>query len=116
MDGLKTVEIRHMPLAAGVYFVGRKNWLKGVIVTGTPRRMTTFEEFEGELSLHRWGGLLNLPYKTTWALPITQAVRFEAPQRYYHPRGAIGLVVYKQFDEVPLDGIAAFEGNNESAA
>ena len=94
ISGQKTLEIRAWPMAAGIAWLGAKSVIHGVVKTGPAQRIGTTPEWQVLRTQHRIEGD-ELPYKSTRALPILFAQRLPEPVPYTHPRGAIGVVVYR---------------------
>ena len=93
MSGQKTLEIRGSPLRSGKYFLGCKGKIYGVADLGEPSRIATLSEWVALKGQHLVDTVV-LPYKRTHASPILKVTALR-PQTYVHPRGAIGIVVYR---------------------
>ena len=94
LDGDKTMEVRSMPLKAGVYFLGCNGIIHGSCMLGDAVRIDTRRHWRSLFHHHRVSGY-SLPYKRTFGLPVSDVRRARAV-RYLHPRGAIGLVKFRQ--------------------
>lgn len=89
----KTMEIRCTPLKAGQYWIGCRGTITGRLTLGAALAITDAVTWEALRDQHRVEGAA-LPYKRTFGLPILRAAR-TVPHRFKHPRGAIGIVVYR---------------------
>ena len=89
----KTLEIRGAALRRGKYFIGYKKVIQAIVILGEPRRIATNEQFALLYDQHKVPG--TLPYKKTFGLPVVE-IRKCRRVRYTHPRGAIGIVVYRE--------------------
>ena len=87
------MEVRSMPLKAGVYFLGCKGVIQGSCVLGDAVHIDTRRLWQSLSNRHRVPGS-KLPYKRTYGLSLSD-VRSVRPVRYCHPRGAIGLVKFR---------------------
>ena len=93
MSGQKTLEIRGSPLRSGKYFLGCKGKIYGVADIGEPLRIASKAEWAVMKNQHLVD-TMELPYKRTFGLPIVRVTALP-PYRYNHPKGAIGIVVYR---------------------
>ena len=100
VDRGKVLELRGQRKAPGKYYLGCGGQIYGVVTTLTPQRIGTVAELKALLPLHQYVGD-ELPYKTTWALPLTNVRKVTTPILYVHPRGAIGWVRYKDPSTLP---------------
>ena len=91
--GEKAIEIRAQNLKPGVYFLGCKQLVYGVIRTGPAKLVESFADFVELLPLHGLNTCV-LPYARTFAIPIEQVCALETPVPYKHPRGAVGFCRY----------------------
>jgi hypothetical protein len=95
LSGEKTMEIRAMPLRKGAtYFLGCKGHVYGSVVVAEVQRLDSDEEWRGLLQSHLWDRA-DLPYKRTFAHSLLNLAASAVPVPYKHPRGAIGLVLFK---------------------
>ena len=93
LAGKKKLEIRAVGYRAGRYFLGCKGVIHGVAQFGNPVRIESDSEWNG-LRHEHLVDTAGRPYEKTYGLPILTATRLP-PLRYQHPRGAIGIVVYR---------------------
>ena len=93
MSGQKTLEIRGAALRSGKYFLGCKGQIYGVAEFSEPLRIASTAEWAAMKSQHLVD-TLELPYKRTFALPILRVTALP-PYRYNHPKGAVGVVIYR---------------------
>ena len=89
----KTMEIRCTPLKEGRYWIGCRGVISGRLTLGAALAITDAVAWEALRGQHRVEGAA-LPYKRTFGLPIRRARR-TAPYMFKHPRGAIGIVIYR---------------------
>ena len=93
LAGEKTLEVRGRPFASGMYWLGYKSNIYGVVRLGTAIRIETVEAWNECYGEH----LVDLPmppYEKTYVLPILNA-RPTRLFRFVHPQGAIGVVKYR---------------------
>ena len=93
LDGQKTVEIRGQPVRPGIVWFGHKQLLHGsaYITHSEKLSLTSFRQMQ-----HQHGQSTHvLPYKRTHALHMADIKRLRNPQPFFHPRGAIGWVKYR---------------------
>ena len=93
LTGDKTLEVRGSPIKAGRYWLGHKGIIHGVAILGSPIPIVSQEQWVEMRPQHCVDGA-ELPYRKTYALPILNA-RPTRPIPYVHPRGAIGLVKFR---------------------
>ena len=89
----KTMEIRGRAVKGGKYWLGYKGVIRGKAVLQHPvciKDETTWASLRDQ---HRVESE-HLPYRNTWGLTILSA-RAVPPVKYVHPRGAVGIVIYK---------------------
>ncbi|CAE7356429.1 unnamed protein product [Symbiodinium sp. CCMP2592] len=93
LNGQKTIEIRGQPARAGLIWFGHNQLLHGrAYITHTEKlSVTTFRQMQHQhgLSTHV------LPYQRTHALHMADIKRMRSPQPFFHPRGAVGWVRYR---------------------
>ena len=89
----KTMEIRCAPLKAGRYWIGCRGKITGLLCLGEALRIPDTAAWEALRGRHCVEDPV-LPYARTYGLPILW-VRSTEPHAYKHPRGAIGIVIYK---------------------
>ena len=92
--GQKTIEIRHWRMRPGIYYLGHKGQIYGVVEIGVATKVQSMPEWRLMEPQHRWLNLSSLPYKATWANPILQ-YRPVPVVPFTHNRGAIGVVVIR---------------------
>ena len=90
----KSMEIRGQRLKAGAYLFGCRGRIYARAVIGTPIFVDTIQTWQGLRCKHRVQGN-KLPYKKTWALPITELKLYPRSHPYKKQNGAIGIVKYK---------------------
>ena len=93
ISGQKTLEIRGSPLRSGKYFLGCKGKIYGVADLGEPSRIASKAEWAALKSQHLVD-TLEMPYQRTFAIPIVRVTALHL-YPYNHPKGAIGIVVYR---------------------
>ena len=87
------LKIRGRNLASGPYWLGCRGTIYGHCFLGSSILIDTAQAWRGLRFRHRVEAD-ELPYKTTFGLPIRQCHRV-TPTPYEHPRGAIGIVKYR---------------------
>ena len=93
LSGKKTMEVRGTAFRAGKYYLGIKEKIYGVALTGPPRFIADSERFRQLRPLHRVTG--TKPYKNTFGLPIVKVKCFPKPIPYKHTRGAQQILKYR---------------------
>ena len=93
LDDEKDLEIRGRNLASGPYWLGGRGTIYGHCFLGSSILIDSAEAWRGLRFRHRVEAD-ELPYKTTYGLPIRQCHRV-TPTPYEHPRGAIGIVRFR---------------------
>ena len=93
LDEEKDLEIRGRNLSSGPSWLGCRCTIYGHWFRGSPIVMDSREAWRGLRHRHRVESD-DLPYKTTYALPIRRCRRV-TPVPYVHPRGAVGIVKYR---------------------
>ena len=91
INGEKTMDIRGARMAAGIYFIGCKQWIYARAYFGDAQRIASLTEWNALRSEHRVNG--GLPYKRTYGFRIRD-LQVMKPVPFRHPRGAIGTVRY----------------------
>ena len=94
LDGVKTLELRHMRLKAGRCFLGSKSKIYGEAFLGEAELVPTMVEFRARYSGHRVDAD-SLPYKKTWAIPLLKVRKTQQQWSYVHPTGAVGIVKFR---------------------
>ena len=98
LSGEKTWEIRGARFASNVgrrVFLARSGLDRAVVGHATLKRVIgplSLEEFRSTEDRHCCAGASALPYKKTYALELTDVVRWSRAMAYAHPRGAITWV------------------------
>ena len=98
LSGEKTLEIRGRAMKPGVYFLGHRGQIHAKIIFDVPFRIEDKPKWSELAKQHRVY-TPSLPYCKTWALPVLHVERLDAPVPYTHPRGAVGIVVYRELVE-----------------
>ena len=93
LAGEKTLEIRGRNLSAGNYWLGTRGMIHGLAVLQPAILIDTAQAWQDLRHRHRVESN-ELPYKTTYALPVRRCRRV-TPIPYVHPRGAVGIVKYR---------------------
>ena len=91
----KKLEIRGRRFRPGTYFLGCKSLIYGIVQLGKAEQITDVDEWIKRRSLHCVSAD-HLPYKRTFAIPILHVEKIDTPLPYIHPRGAVGIVRYRQ--------------------
>jgi len=94
LDGVKTLELRHMRLKAGRCYLGSKSKIYGEAFLGEAILIPTMVKFRARYSEHHVK-TNRLPYKKTWAIPIIKVRRTQQQWLYIHPTGAVGIVKFR---------------------
>ena len=93
LEGEKTLEIRGRNLSAGKYWLGTRGMIHGLAILEPAILINTLQAWQ-DLRHRHCVDSNELPYKTTYGLPIGQCRRV-MPTPYEHPRGAVGIVKYR---------------------
>ena len=93
LEGEKTLEIRGRNLSAGKYWLGTRGMIHGLAILEPAILINTLQAWQ-DLRHRHCVDSNELPYKTTYGLPIRQCRRV-MPTPYEHPRGAVGIVKYR---------------------
>ena len=93
LAGEKTLEIRGRNLSAGNYWLGTRGMIHGFAILEPAMLINTAQAWQELRHRHRVESD-ELPYKTTYALPVRRCRRV-IPIPYVHPRGAVGIVKYR---------------------
>ena len=93
LAGEKTLEIRGRNHSAGNYWLGTRGMIHGFAIFEPAMLINTAQAWQELRHRHRVESN-ELPYKTTYALPVRQCRRV-TPIPYVHPRGAVGIVKYR---------------------
>ena len=93
LAGEKTLEIRGRNLSAGNYWLGTRGMIHGLAVLQPAILIDSAQAWQELRHRHRVERN-ELPYMTTYALPIRRCRRV-TPIPYVHPRGAVGIVKYR---------------------
>ena len=94
LAGEKTLEIRGRNLSAGKYWLGTRGMIHGLAILEPAILINTLQAWQDLRHRHRVESN-ELPYKTTYALPVRRCRRVTTPIPYVHPRGAVGIVKYR---------------------
>ena len=94
LAGEKTLEIRGRNLSAGNYWLGTRGMIHGFAILEPAMLINTAQAWQELRHRHRVESN-ELPYKTTYALPVRRCRRVTTPIPYVHPRGAVGIVKYR---------------------
>ena len=90
----KTMEVRCTPLKAGRYWIGCRGQISGRLTLGSALAITDTATWAALRGQHRVEEAA-LPYKRTYGLPILRVKRTAPLIMFKHPRGAIGIVIYR---------------------
>ena len=90
----KKLEIRGTRLRSGTYYLGCGGKVWGVAYFGAAEPIRTLEEWNARRHEHRVKTEA-LPYKNTYGLPVLSVEPLRPPVRYSHPRGAVGIVIFR---------------------
>ena len=95
LSGAKTVEVRHRSLRPGqTYYLGCQSFIYGAAEIGAVVLVTSAEQWTQLAPQHRWD-VPAPPYRRTCAHTLANVVRAPVPLSYWHPRGAVGVVLYR---------------------
>jgi len=95
----KTLEVRSRPLKSGHWWLGCKGFISGEALIGSAFQihdMATWDEHQARHCVEA----KCLPYKKTCGHPILH-VRKVIPTSFVHPKGAVGIVIYKEAPSQP---------------
>ena len=95
LDGNKTMEVRGKRLKAGAAYFGWKGAIYATATLGDAVDIRDVQHWDSLRSQHRVPGNV-LPYKRTFGLPIRNIESLKPPVPFHHPKGAIGIVKYRQ--------------------
>ena len=94
LAGEKTIEVRGVRLNAGTYLLGCKSKAYGRVRFGAAFEVRNDVEWRRLHPKHLVKSR-SRPYKRTWAMPIESIQQFETQVPYLHPRGAVGIVIFR---------------------
>ena len=94
LSGLKTLEVRSRRLASQTYLLGCRGFIYGAVSVSDAFVVDTAKQWQALLPQHRWD-VAQQPFRVTWAHKLSQVARANAPVPYSHPRGAIGIVIFR---------------------
>ena len=94
MSRKKTLEVRGQAFQSGTYWLGCKGKIKAQAILGRPCKIDSVE-WAARQGEHRVPGSV-LPYKKTYGLPVLYVKAIKKEIEYVHPRGAIGIVRFRQ--------------------
>ena len=95
LAGNKTMEVRGKKLRAGTCFFGWKGGIYASATLGDAIEIPDAQQWESLRHLHRDPALVR-PYTRTFGLPIHNIERFNPPIPFHHPKGAIGIVKFRE--------------------
>ena len=90
----KTLEVRGSRIRAGTYYLGCQQKMYARIRLGSAFEIMCDKTWRRMKQQHHVG-LERRPYKRTFGLPVHAVEPLDQPVEYRHPRGAIGIVVYR---------------------
>jgi hypothetical protein len=90
----KKLEVRARRLSPGRYFLGCSGHIWGHVEVGAGELCQTGRRWRALARSHRVPTALP-PYQRTWVHPLAHPCRAPAAVPYSHPRGAIGLVIFR---------------------
>lgn len=94
LSGAKTLEVRSRRLTCKTYFLGSRGQIYGSATISSAFVIDTAAKWRALLPQHRWD-VVQLPYAATWGHRLAHVARAAAPMPFDHPRGAVGIVVYR---------------------
>jgi hypothetical protein len=101
LDGSKKMEVRGRRLAPGRYYLGFLGNIWGHVEVGQASLCENAEQWQAATAEH-CVECPNPPYKKTWLHPLSSVCLSSGCWPYIHPRGAIGIVIYRlPADEKP---------------
>ena len=103
IEGRKVIEVRGMRLRAGAYLIGCKGKAFARIRFGQAYEIKTDAHWKRLAKRHLVATPCR-PYKHTWAIPVENVEALSQPIPYHHPRGAVGIVVYRSSGLEALSG------------
>ena len=95
LAGDKTMEVRGKRLRAGKCFFGWKGTIYASATLGDAVEIRDAHQWESLRHLHRVPEQA-LPYARTFGLPIHDIERLNPPIPFHHPKGAVGIVKYRE--------------------
>ena len=95
LAGDKTMEIRGQRLKAGAAYFGWKGVIYASATLGDAIEIRGTQQW-GNLRIQHRVPETMLPYKRTFGLPIRNIESLNPPVPFHHPKGAIGIVKYRQ--------------------
>ena len=95
LAGDKTMEVRGKRLRAGECFFGWKGAIYASATLDDAIEIPDAQQWESLRHLHRVPGNV-LPYARTFGLPINDVERLNPPIPFHHPKGAVGIVKYRE--------------------
>ena len=93
LRGLKTLEIRHNRLCAGIKYLAYRQHVWARVHFGVAYRITTTKEWRDSRDKHCWDAD-TLPYHQTWGIPILK-VEHIGPLQYRPRLGQIGTSLFR---------------------
>ena len=94
LSGVKKMEVRSCRYKEGNYCIGHRERIIGKITLGEGIHIKNTEEWQELRPLHCCEDD-ELPYKKTRGLQISNVEVVSPEIPYKHPKGAIGIVIYK---------------------
>ena len=96
LSGVKTLEIRSCKYKEGNYWIGHRERIIGKFTLGKGIHIKNTKEWKKLRPLHCCEED-TLPYRKTktWGLRISNVEMISPEIAYTHPKGAIGIVIYK---------------------
>ena len=95
LAGDKTLEVRGKRLRAGRCFFGCKGAIYASAALDDAIEILDTQQWDSLRSQHRVPGN-DLPYKRTFGLPLHSIERISPPIPFHHPKGAVGIVKYRE--------------------
>ena len=94
LSGAKKLEIRSRKLSRQTYFLGCRRCIYGSAMVSDASVIDTARQWRALFPQHQWD-VSQQPFRVTWAHKLSRVARAEAPVPYIHPRGAIGIVLFR---------------------
>ena len=95
LAGNKTMEVRGQRLRAGRCFFGWKGAIYASATLGHAVEIHNAQQWHSLRTQHRVPEHV-LPYARTFGLPILNIERLSPPIPFRHPKGAIGIVKFRE--------------------
>ena len=94
LRGAKTLEVRSCRYKEARYWIGCKEKIRGKCTLEKPLQIKDISTWKQLLPGHCCN-TDELPYKKTWAFQISNVEIVSPEIAYSHPKGAVGIVIYK---------------------